>query len=56
MLDVPPSVKGSIMLRSSFDDQRNLPGIMDTAVNVDTPISITLDPMEVIVMEGTPAS
>ena len=56
VLDVPPSVKGSIMLRSSFDDQRNLPGIMDTAVNVDTPISITLDPMEVIVMEGTPAS
>lgn len=55
MLDVHPSVKGSIVLRSSFDDQRNLPGIMDTAVNVDTPISITLEPMEVIVMEGTPA-
>lgn len=55
MLDVPPSVKGAIVLRSSFDDQRHLLGIMDTEVNVDTPICITMEPLEVIVMEGNPA-
>ena len=54
MLDVPPDVNGTIVLRSSFSDQRQLVGIMDKAVDVDTPISITLEPMEVIVMEGTP--
>ncbi len=52
MLDVPPAVNGAIVLRSSFDDQRELVGIMNKAVDVDTPISITLDPLEVIVMEG----
>ena len=52
MLDVPPSVNGAIVLRSSFDDQRELVGIMNKAVDVDTPISITLEPLEVIVMEG----
>ena len=52
MLDVPPTVNGAIVLRSSFDDQRELVGIMNKAVDVDTPISITLEPLEVIVMEG----
>ncbi len=55
MLDVPPNVTGAIILRSSFADQRVLSGIMDKAVDVDTPISISLEPMEIIVMEGTPA-
>jgi hypothetical protein len=49
---VPPTVNGAIVLRSSFDDQRELVGIMNKAVDVDTPISITLEPLEVIVMEG----
>lgn len=52
MLDVPPTVNGAIVLRSSFDDQRELVGIMNKAVDVDTPISISLEPLEVIVMEG----
>ena len=56
MLDVPPNVTGAIILRSSFADQRVLSGIMDKAVDVDTPISISLEPMEIIVMEGTPAN
>lgn len=56
MLDVPPDVNGAIILRSSFADQRVLSGIMDKAVDVDTPISISLEPMEIIVMEGTPAA
>ncbi len=56
MLDVPPDVTGAIILRSSFADQRVLGGIMDKAVDVDTPISISLEPMEIIVMEGTPTN
>ncbi len=52
ILDVPPGVVGSVMLKSSFADQRHLKGIMDRKLNVDTEISITLEPMEVIVMEG----
>lgn len=55
MLDEPPDVTGAIILRSAFADQRVLSGIMDKAVDVDTPISISLEPMEIIVMEGTPA-
>ena len=54
VLDVPPSVKGSITLKSSFADQRAIPGLMDTAVDVDKEIDITLKPFEVIVMEGVP--
>ena len=55
MLDIPHDIQGSIILRSSFDDQRELVGIMGKAVDIDTPISITLEPLEVIVMEGNPA-
>lgn len=55
LFDIPAHVKGSIRLKSSFADQRNLPGLMDTAVDVDAAVSITLEPMEVIVMEGKPA-
>ncbi|MBR1982416.1 MAG: hypothetical protein IKA23_06680 [Akkermansia sp.] len=55
VLDIPAEVTGSIILRSSFDDQRELSGIMGKAVDVDTPINFTLQPMEVIVMEGAPA-
>ena len=53
VLDVPPSVKGCVTLKSSFADQRTLPGLMDKAVDVDKEIDITLQPCEVIVMEGT---
>ena len=54
VLDVPPGIKGKVTLRSSFKDQRALPGLMDTAVDVDKEIDITLQPFEVIVMEGKP--
>ncbi len=53
VLDVPPSVKGSVTLKSSFADQRALPGIIGSPVDVDKEIDITLQPFEVIVMEGT---
>ena len=46
---------GSVILKSSVADQRVLKGIMDRKLNVDTEISITLDPLEVIVMEGETA-
>ena len=55
ILDIPPGVVGSVILKSSFADQRVLKGIMDRKLNVDTEISITLDPLEVIVMEGETA-
>lgn len=52
ILDVPPGITGSIILRSSFDDQTRLP-IMDKPVDVDAPIEVTLQPFDVVAMEGT---
>ncbi len=52
VLDVPPGVKGRVTFRNSFADQRLLPGLTDVAVDVDAPITITMKPLEVIVMEG----
>jgi hypothetical protein len=52
ILDVPPSIKGTVTLRSSFEDQTRLP-IMDKAINVDAPIEITLSPFDIVAMEGT---
>ena len=51
ILDVPPGVKGTVTLRSSFADQTKLP-IMDTPIDVDAPIEITLKPFDVVAMEG----
>ncbi len=52
ILDVPPGIKGTVTWRNSFDDQREL-GLTSGPLDVDSPISITLKPMEVIVLEGT---
>lgn len=52
ILDVPPTVKGTVTLRSSFDDQTRLP-VMDRAIDVDAPIEITLSPFDIVTMEGT---
>ncbi len=51
ILDVPPTLKGTVVLRSSFEGQTQLP-IMDRAIDVDTPIEITLKPFDVVAMEG----
>ena len=51
ILDVPPTVKGTVILRSSFADQTKLP-IMDTPIDVDAPVEITLKPFDVVAMEG----
>ena len=51
ILDVPPGVTGNVTLRSSFADQTRLP-IMDTPIDVDAPIEITLNPFDVVAMEG----
>ncbi len=51
ILDVPPSVKGSVTFSNSFADQREL-GLTKGAINVDAPITITMQPQEVIVLEG----
>ncbi len=53
ILDVPPGVKGRVLFRNSFDDQRLLPGLTGKAVDVDAPLTITMRPLEVIVLEGT---
>ena len=52
ILDVPPTFKGTVTLRSSFEDQIRLP-IMDRAIDVDAPIEITLEPFDIVAMEGT---
>ncbi|MDO5473281.1 MAG: hypothetical protein Q4F35_08090 [Akkermansia sp.] len=52
ILDVPPTMKGKVTLRSSFADQTKLP-IMDRAIDVDEPIEISLAPFDVVAMEGT---
>ncbi len=52
VLDVPPGVKGKVLFRHSFDDQRDLPGLTGKAVDVDKTLNITMKPFEVIVMEG----
>lgn len=51
ILDVPPTLKGTVMLRSSFADQTQLP-IMDKAIDVDAPIEIRLAPFDIVAMEG----
>ena len=51
ILDVPPGIRCSVILRSSFADQTRLP-LMDKPVDVDTPIEITLKPFDVVAMEG----
>ena len=53
ILDVPPGVTGTVVLKSSFADQPELKGVMNRKLNYDHVISITLEPMEVVVMEGT---
>ena len=55
-MDVPPTVQGSITFRNSFNDQRKLPAFTDEEFNYDTEIELTLEPMEVLVLEGTAAS
>lgn len=52
ILDVPPTVKGTVILRSSFGGQTRLP-IMERTINVDEPIEITLKPFDIVAMEGT---
>jgi hypothetical protein len=53
ILDVPPAVKkDKVKFRNSFDDQRNLSVLTGSAVDIDKEIEITLEPMDVVVLEG----
>lgn len=52
VMDIPPHWYGSIKLTNSFADQRVLEGITDTSIDVDLPIHFTIQPFEVMVMEG----
>ncbi len=51
ILDVPPALKGTVLLRGSFADQTKLP-IMGQAIDVDAPIEIRLAPFDIVAMEG----
>ncbi len=51
-LDIPQTVKGTIMLKDSHADQRTLPGFSGKAVDIDSPLRLTLEPFEVLVYEG----
>lgn len=52
LFEIPGKNKEKIKLISSFADQRKLPGFMDELLDVDAELEITLEPGEVIVMEG----
>ena len=52
IFEIPEKKKGTVKLSSSFSDQRTLAALMDREVNIDAPLEITLEPLEVIVMEG----
>ena len=53
ILDVPPAVKkDKVKFRNSFDGQRNLSVLTGSAVDIDKEIEITLEPMDVVVLEG----
>ena len=54
LFEVPAYLNGSIALRSSFSDQRSVPELCGSgAIPIDRELTITLQPMEVIVMEGS---
>ena len=53
LFEIPASRRGAITLRNSFADQRQLPDITNRPIDIDTPIDLKLNPMEVLVMEGT---
>ena len=52
LFEIPKENHGKIRLTSSFADQRRLPGLMDELLDVDAQLEITMNPGEVIVMEG----
>lgn len=57
ILDVPPSVKkDKVTFRSSFKGQRNIPALLKGAIDIDKGLNITLEPQEVIVLEGVCAA
>ncbi len=52
IFEIPSSNKDEIILRSSFVDQRILSNIIGVPIDPDAQITLTLQPGEVIVMEG----
>lgn len=52
ILDIPPHIKGTLTLKNTYADQRPLPGLTDTPADLDRALDITLQPFEVLVLEG----
>ncbi len=48
--------KCTLTLRNSFSDQRWIPALVGKAVDIDQEIRITLNPQEVVVLEGVCAA
>ena len=56
-LNIPKNVNGSIILRKSFAVQDALEGLEEgTAINIDTPLSVTLPGSSVFAFDGIDAS
>jgi hypothetical protein len=54
ILDIPPSVTSDkVTFRNSFKNQRKISELIGHEVDIDQEITITMKPLEVIVMEGT---
>ncbi len=54
ILDIPPSVTSDkVTFRNSFKNQRKISELIGHEVDIDQEITITMQPLEVIVMEGT---
>ncbi len=56
VLDVPAFVKGSVMLRNAFGDQRSVAGISGKTIPLDKEIAVKLKPFEVVVFDGKPVA
>lgn len=51
-LDIPAKVKGKITFKDSYGDQRKMAGFSGVSVDIDKPVTFTLQPFEVFVYEG----
>ena len=53
ILDIPPAVKSDkVKFSSSFKGQREIPVLMGKGVDIDKEITIEMQPLEVVVLEG----
>lgn len=54
-LDIPAEVKGKLILKNAYNDQRVLDGITNIPVDIDEEICFKLNPFDVFVFDGSPS-